>query len=102
MEFLWSEHLSVFNPNAGKCGLEELQIRTLFTQWGLKSDDSNKNFDPITSNFSNIVHKGATLKNKIFGGNHAQFIDKNVREIVYTRKDHEENMYSKLFWKNNM
>ena len=44
-EFFWSlfshihadmrdtPHLSVFNPNVGKCGQEKLRIRTLFTQW---------------------------------------------------------------------
>ena len=28
-----TKYLSVFSPNAGKCGLESLRIRELFTQW---------------------------------------------------------------------
>ena len=27
------EYLSVYSPNAGKCGPEKLRIRTIFTQW---------------------------------------------------------------------
>ena len=30
---LYSEYLSVFSPNAGKYGLEKLEIQTLFMQW---------------------------------------------------------------------
>ena len=30
-DLFWSE-ISVFSPNAGKCGPEKLQMRTLFTQ----------------------------------------------------------------------
>ena len=29
------EYLSVFSPNAGKCGPEKLQIWTLFTEWNI-------------------------------------------------------------------
>ena len=28
-----TSYLTVFSPNAGKCGLEQQPIRTLFTQW---------------------------------------------------------------------
>ena len=31
-----TEYLSVFSPNAGKCGPEQLRIQALFTQWALR------------------------------------------------------------------
>ena len=33
LDWIRTEYLSVFNPNAGKYGTEKLRIATLFTQW---------------------------------------------------------------------
>ena len=53
--------------------------------FSLKTDDPNKNYDFLTSLFTNIVNNHAPLKKKFMRVFQAPFMTRNPREEIYTR-----------------
>ena len=55
------------------------------TNFSFKTNDANENYFLLTDKFSKIVDKHAPLKRKVLRGNHAPFINKELRKAIYTR-----------------
>ena len=57
----------------------------IYTDFSLQSDDPNNNYSFLTREFSKIVEKHAPLRKKFIRGNHAPFMNKELRKAIYTR-----------------
>ena len=57
----------------------------IYTDFSLQSDDSDKKYSFLTRKFSKIVEKHTPLIKKFIRGNHAPFINKELRQAIYTR-----------------
>ena len=57
----------------------------IYTDFSLQSDDSDKKYSFLTRKFSKIVEKHTLLWKKFISGNHAAFINKELRQAIYTR-----------------
>ena len=57
-----------------------------------ETDDPNENYSALTNTISLIVEKHAPLKKKIVRGNHAPFITKDLRKVIYTRSSLKTNL----------
>ena len=57
----------------------------IYTDLSLQSDDHDENYSFLTREFSNIVEKHASLRKKFIRGNHAPFMNKELRRAIYTR-----------------
>ena len=57
----------------------------IYTDFSLQSDDPNENYSFLTREFSKIVEKHAPLRKKFIRGNHAPFMNKELRKAIYTR-----------------
>ena len=52
---------------------------------GLGKEDPEQCYDLSTSSFLEVVNKDAPLKKKTIRGNHASFVNKELRKAIYTR-----------------
>ena len=57
----------------------------IYTDFSLQSDDPNVNYSFLTREFSKIVEKHALLRKKFNRGNHASFMNKELRKAIYAR-----------------
>ena len=57
----------------------------IYTDFSLQSDDPDENYSFLTREFSKIVDKHAPLRKKFIRGNHAPFMNKELRKAIYTR-----------------
>ena len=53
--------------------------------FSFKTINSEENYLVLTNVFSNIVKVHAPLKKKIFRGNDAPFMSRELRKVIYTR-----------------
>ena len=57
----------------------------MYTDISLQFDDPDENYSFLTREFSKIVDKHAPLRKKFIRGNHAPFMNKELRKAIYTR-----------------
>ena len=57
----------------------------IYTDFSSQSDDPNENYSFLTTEFSKIVEKHAPLRKKFIRGNHAPFMNKELRKAICTR-----------------
>ena len=63
------------------------------TDFSLQSGDSDKYFFYWKREFSKIVEKNAPFRNKLVRGNHAHFMNKELRKAIYTKSRLRNNFY---------
>ena len=51
----------------------------------LDKENPNQCYDLLTNSFLKVVNKHAPLKKKTIRGNHASFVNKELRKAIYTR-----------------
>ena len=51
----------------------------------LNKENTNQCYDLLTTSFLEIVNRHAPLKKKTISGNHASFVNKDLRKAIYTR-----------------
>ena len=51
----------------------------------LDKENLNQCYDSLTNSFLEVVNRHAPLKKKTIRGNHASFVDKELRKAIYTR-----------------
>ena len=57
----------------------------IYTDFSLQSDDPNENYSSLTREFSKIVEKHTPVRKKFIRGNHAPFMNNELRKAIYTR-----------------
>ncbi|XP_057312270.1 uncharacterized protein LOC130653772 [Hydractinia symbiolongicarpus] len=64
------------------------------TRFDFNENDPASNYDHLTKTFSSIIEKHAPLKQKLLRGNKAPFLNKELRQAIYTRSRFK-NRYNK-------
>ena len=64
---------------------EKFLIDVKEADFSFKTSNPDENYSVLTNVFSNIVNIHAPLKKKILRGNDAPFMNKEPREVIYTR-----------------
>ena len=55
------------------------------TEFSLKTDDPNENYNFFTEKFLDVVNRHAPLKKTTLRGNQAPFLTKELKKGIYTR-----------------
>ena len=64
-------------------GRSKIRVRVFFVR--LNKENPNQCYDLSTTSFLEVVNRHAPLKKKAIRGNRASFVNKDLRETIYTR-----------------
>ena len=86
----------LFFQNYNKFNESKLLSDLKNPNFSFKYTDPNKNYLFLTNSFSKIIEKNVPLKKKTLQGNHAPFVSKELKKVIYTRSSFRNKFNIKL------